>query len=97
MPINRDPSDHAADRARAIGIVMAFGCAAVSAIQPVAIRFGAVRLDPLTFAAAATVVAALCTVPMLYARGELLELVDRRYRTRLGRSRCSGRPGRRSP
>jgi len=72
---------------------MAFGCAAVSAIQPVAIRFGALRLDPLTFAAAATAVAALCTVPMLYARGELHELVDRRYRTRLATLSMLGTAG----
>jgi drug/metabolite transporter (DMT)-like permease len=46
-------------------------------------RYGAVRLSPMLFAAGCAVVATLCVLPVVYMRGELGALVDRRYRTRL--------------
>jgi drug/metabolite transporter (DMT)-like permease len=55
----------------------------IAAVQPVLMRYGAVRLDPLLYAAGCTTVAAMCVLPMLYLRGELGALVDRRYWMRL--------------
>ncbi len=62
---------------------MAALCTLTAAIQPALMRFGATRLDPMLFAAGCTVVATLCVLPVLHARGELGLLVDRRYRMRL--------------
>lgn len=56
---------------------------AIAAVQPVLMRYGAVRLDPLLYAAGCTTVAALCVLPVLRMRGELGLLIDRRYRMRL--------------
>ncbi len=55
----------------------------IAAVQPVLMRYGAERLDPLLYAAGCAVVAALCVLPVLYARGELGVLIDARYRMRL--------------
>jgi drug/metabolite transporter (DMT)-like permease len=46
-------------------------------------RFGATRLRPMLYASGCTMVAALCVIPIVYARGELGMLVDRRYGWRL--------------
>jgi drug/metabolite transporter (DMT)-like permease len=54
-----------------------------AATQPALMRYGATRLDPMLFAAGCPVVAALCVLPVVYARGELGMLIDRRYRMRL--------------
>jgi len=54
-----------------------------AATQPALMRFGATRLDPMLFAAGCAVMATLCVLPVVYARGELGMLVDRRYRMRL--------------
>jgi len=54
-----------------------------AATQPALMRFGATRLDPMLFAAGCAVVATLCVLPVVHARGELGILVDRRYRMRL--------------
>ncbi|HVB80946.1 MAG TPA: DMT family transporter [Candidatus Binataceae bacterium] len=62
---------------------MAALCTVTAATQPALMRFGATRLDPMLFAAGCAVVATLCVLPVLYARGELGMLVDRRYRMRL--------------
>jgi drug/metabolite transporter (DMT)-like permease len=68
---------------RAVGIAMAALCTITAATQPALMRFGATRLDPMLFAAGCAVVATLCVMPVVYARGELSMLVDRRYRMRL--------------
>jgi len=62
---------------------MAALCAVTAATQPALMRFGATRLDPMLFAAGCTLVATLCVMPVVYARGELSILFDRRYRMRL--------------
>jgi len=58
-------------------------CMVTAATQPALMRFGATRLDPMLFAAGCAVVATLCVLPVVYARGELGLLVERRYRMRL--------------
>src|SRR6202023_3305054 len=58
-------------------------CTATAATQPALMRYGAVRLSPMLFAAGCAVVATLCVLPVVYMRGELGALVDRRYRMRL--------------
>ncbi len=68
---------------RGLGITMAAFCTITAAAQPALMRYGAVRLDPMLFAAGCAVVATLCVLPVVYARGELGALVDRRYRMRL--------------
>lgn len=68
---------------RASGIMMAALCTVTAATQPALMRFGATRLDPMLFAAGCAVVATLCVLPVVYARGELGLLVDPRYRRRL--------------
>jgi drug/metabolite transporter (DMT)-like permease len=54
-----------------------------AATQPALMRFGATRLTPMLFASGCTIVAAFCVLPIVYVRGELGMLVDRRYRSRL--------------
>ncbi|HTJ08135.1 MAG TPA: DMT family transporter [Candidatus Binataceae bacterium] len=62
---------------------MAALCTVAAATQPALMRFGATRANPMLFAAGCAVVATLCVLPVVYARGELPMLVDRRYRMRL--------------
>jgi drug/metabolite transporter (DMT)-like permease len=62
---------------------MAALCTVAAATQPALMRFGATRLDPMLFAAGCTVVATICVLPVVYARGEMGTLVGRRYRMRL--------------
>jgi len=62
---------------------MAALCTVAAATQPALMRFGATRLDPMLFAAGCAVVATLCVMPVVYARGEMGMLLDRRYRMRL--------------
>lgn len=62
---------------------MAALCTVAAATQPALIRFGATRANPMLFAAGCPLVATLCVLPVVYARGELPMLVDRRYRMRL--------------
>jgi len=62
---------------------MAALCTVTAATQPALMRFGATRLDPMLFAAGCAVVATLCVLPVVYARGELGMLLDGRYRMRL--------------
>lgn len=64
---------------RATGLTMVALTTLTSAVQPVLMRYGAVRLDPMLYAAGCVVVAALCVLPVLHARGELGTLIDRRY------------------
>ena len=73
----------AGQSSRAIGLTMAALCTVTAATQPALMRYGAVRLSPMLFAAGCAVVATLCVLPVVYMRGELGALVDRRYRTRL--------------
>jgi O-acetylserine/cysteine efflux transporter len=68
---------------RALGLGMAAITTATGAIQPVLMRYGATRVDPMLYAAGCAVVAAVCVVPVLGVRGELRSLVDQRYRLRL--------------
>ena len=68
---------------RGLGIMMAALCTITAAAQPTLMRYGAVRLDPMLFGSGCAVVATLCVLPVLYVRGELKLLIDRRYRARL--------------
>jgi terminal-alkyne amino-acid exporter len=68
---------------RNVGIAMAALCTVTAATQPALMRFGATRLDPMLFAAGCATVATLCVMPVVYARGEMGMLLDRRYRMRL--------------
>jgi drug/metabolite transporter (DMT)-like permease len=74
-----------ARRARAfrIGITSAILSTILGAGQPVAMRFGAVHLDPLLFCSSCVIIAALCSVSWLAWRGDLRLIFDPRYRTRL--------------
>jgi len=58
---------------------MAVANTLIGAMQPVLTRYVAVRLDPILFCAAVTTIAATCALPILYRRGELPKLFDRRY------------------
>ncbi len=58
---------------------MAISNTLIGATQPVLTRYAAVRLDPILFCAAVTTIAAMCALPILYRRGELARLLDRRY------------------
>jgi drug/metabolite transporter (DMT)-like permease len=64
-------------------MAMAALCTVAAATQPALMRFGATRIDPMLFAAGCAVVATICVLPVVYARGELGTLVGRRYRMRL--------------
>ncbi len=70
---------HRHSRAFQIGFAMAVANTLIGATQPVLTRYAAVRLDPILFCAAVTTIAALCALPILYMRGELAMLFDRRY------------------
>jgi drug/metabolite transporter (DMT)-like permease len=70
-------------KARAVGLTMAALTTIIAAMQPVLMRYGAVRLDPLLYAAGCAVVAAFCVLPVLHLRGELGVLINPRYRMRL--------------
>jgi drug/metabolite transporter (DMT)-like permease len=75
---------HAARRRSfAIGFALAITNTLIGAFQPVVVRYGAVNLDPLLFAAGPVVVAAICVVPTLYLMGELHHLFEPRYLTKL--------------
>ena len=58
---------------------MAVANTLIGATQPVLTRYAAVRVDPILFCAAVTTIAAMCALPILYRRGELAMLFDRRY------------------
>lgn len=66
-----------------VGLALAIANTIIGATQPVLTRYGAVRLDPMLFCAAVVSIAALCTLPILYVRGELPMIFDRRYAPRL--------------
>lgn len=70
---------HRHSRAFRIGFALAAANTVIGAMQPVLTRYAAVRVDPILFCAAVVAIAALCTVPVLYLRGELGKLFDRRY------------------
>lgn len=70
---------HRHSRAFQIGFAMAIANTVIGATQPVLTRYAAVRLDPILFCAVVTTIAALCALPILYRRGELAMLFDRRY------------------
>ncbi|HUA32761.1 MAG TPA: DMT family transporter [Candidatus Binataceae bacterium] len=74
-----------ARRARAfrIGILSAILSTILGAGQPVAMRFGAVHLDPLLFCSGCVIVAALCSIAWLSISGNLSTIFDPRFRTRL--------------
>jgi drug/metabolite transporter (DMT)-like permease len=73
-----------------IGVLLAVTNTAIGAAQPVLTRYAALRLDPMLFCEGAVVVASLCTLPLLYVRGELRYLTDRRYAGRLFLMAMSG-------
>src|SRR6202158_4822462 len=62
---------------------MAALCTVTAGTQPALMPYGAVGLARMLFAAGWAVVGTLCVLPVVYMRGELGTLVDRRYRTRL--------------
>lgn len=66
-----------------VGITSAILSTILGAGQPVAMRFGAVHVDPLLFCTGAVIFAAVCSVVLLTWRGELAAVFDPRYRTRL--------------
>ncbi len=68
---------------RVFGLTMAAIATVTAAVQPVLVRYGAKRIDPMLFAAGCAVVAASSVLPVLWLRGELGSLIDRRYRLRL--------------
>lgn len=70
---------HRHSRAFQVGFALAVANTVIGAMQPVLTRYAAVRIDPILFCAAVVLIAALCTVPVLYIRGELSRLFDRRY------------------
>ncbi len=70
---------HRHSRAFQIGFAMAVANTLIGATQPVLTRYAAVRLDPILFRAAVTSIAAMCALPILYRRGELPRLFDKRY------------------
>ncbi len=70
---------HRYSRAFQIGFAMAVVNTIIGATQPVLTRYAAVRLDPILFCAAVTTIAAMCALPILYRRGELPKLFDRRH------------------
>ncbi len=74
-----------ARRARAlrIGLSLAIASTILGAGQPVAMRFGALHVDPLLFCAGAVIFAAVCAVAWLLSTGDLALVFDRRYRARL--------------
>ena len=78
------------ERAFRVGLTLAIISTILGAGQPVVTRWGAVHLDPLLFCTGAVVFATLCIIPMLYFRGELPMLVDRRFRGRLALMSISG-------
>jgi drug/metabolite transporter (DMT)-like permease len=70
---------HRHSRAFQIGFAMAVANTLIGATQPVLTRYAAVRLDPILFCAAVTTIAAMCALPILYRRGELATLLEKRY------------------
>ena len=85
-PATASKRHHRHSRAFQIGFAMAVANTIIGATQPVLTRYAAVRLDPILFCAAVTTIAAMCALPVMYYRGELAMLFDRRYRR--GSSRC---------
>jgi drug/metabolite transporter (DMT)-like permease len=81
---------HRHSRAFQIGFALAIANTIIGATQPVLTRYAAVRLDPILFCAAVTTIASLCALPILYRRGELAMLLDRRYLPRLFAMSMSG-------
>jgi drug/metabolite transporter (DMT)-like permease len=81
---------HRHSRAFQIGFALAIANTIIGATQPVLTRYAAVRLDPILFCAAVTTIASLCALPILYRRGELAKLLDRRYLPRLFAMSMSG-------
>lgn len=76
-------SPAASRNSRRVGLLMAALSTVAASTQPAMMRFGATRLQPMLYASGCTVVAAFCVIPIVYFRGELGMLVDRRYRSRL--------------
>jgi len=70
---------HRHSRAFQVGFALAVANTIIGATQPVLTRYAAVRLDAILFCTAVVTIAALCTLPVLYWRGELGLLFDRRH------------------
>ena len=62
-----------------IGLLLAACNTVLGAGFPVLMRFGAVNLDPLLYTTGAATVAACCAIPLLYWRGELRLIFQRRF------------------
>jgi drug/metabolite transporter (DMT)-like permease len=71
------------EQALRIGLSLAIASTILGAGQPVAMRFGAVHVDPLLFCTGAVIFAALCAVAWLLGTGDLALVFDPRYRARL--------------
>jgi drug/metabolite transporter (DMT)-like permease len=80
---DRRSSDEASRRVFLIGLGCAVATTAIAALQPVAMRFGALNIDPLLFCAGSAIVAAGCVAVMMARNGELTTLVDRSLLPRL--------------
>lgn len=77
-------------RVFALGLALAFSTTVTAALQPVVIRYGAVRIDALLYCAGAVIVAGAVAAPLLYRRGELGALFSLRYAPRLACLSMSG-------
>lgn len=65
------------------GLTFAVLTTIVAAFQPVVTRYGALNIDPLLYCAGSVTVAAASMMIVLWWRGELRPLVDRKYVARL--------------
>ncbi|MDO8432954.1 MAG: DMT family transporter [Candidatus Binatus sp.] len=90
LGVSGSPADSIRERAFKVGLTLAIISTILGAGQPVITRWGAIHLDPLLFCTGAVVFATLCILPVLYLRGELPNLVDRRFRGRLAQMSLSG-------
>ncbi|MGH7815007.1 MAG: DMT family transporter [Candidatus Binataceae bacterium] len=77
-PANAAAAGQTRTRAFRIGFALAVANIITGAAQPVLTRYGAVRLDPLLFCTGNIVFATVCTVALLYFRGELAPVFERR-------------------
>ncbi|MGH7948174.1 MAG: DMT family transporter, partial [Candidatus Binataceae bacterium] len=73
------PQDAHHAREFRIGLLLAACNTVLGAGFPVLMRFGAVNLNPLLYATGSATVAACCAIPLLYRRGELGLIFQRRF------------------
>ena len=89
-PDSRAPNLRALSSEFGVGFGMAIATTVIAALQPVAMRYGAVRVDPLLFSTVAMGAAALAAAAVAGWRGELRLIFARRYIARLFMLSMSG-------